>query len=143
MPGDALLLLMPHEDSYVDFLGVRKVPLRPATPAVLGTAAADGAATSARLRAAAEADRAFMEAGVKAFVSYVRGYKEHHCRYIFRIQVGEGGVFLSRVLGSGGEQRAGQASKKSVAWESRLGTGPQHQGVASSSSQSLHLAEAH
>ncbi|KAL6772411.1 hypothetical protein ACKKBG_A30145 [Auxenochlorella protothecoides x Auxenochlorella symbiontica] len=84
--GDALLLLMPHEDSYVDFLGVRKVPLRPATPAVLGTAAADGAATSARLRAAAEADRAFMEAGVKAFVSYVRGYKEHHCRYIFRIQ---------------------------------------------------------
>jgi len=29
----------------------------------------------------------FMEAGTKAFVSYVRGYKEHHCRFIFRIQV--------------------------------------------------------
>jgi len=28
-----------------------------------------------------------MESGTKAFVSYVRGYKEHHCRFIFRIQV--------------------------------------------------------
>ena len=27
-----------------------------------------------------------MEAGTRAFVSYVRGYKEHHCKYIFRIQ---------------------------------------------------------
>ena len=29
-----------------------------------------------------------MEAGTRAFVSYVRGYKEHHCKFIFRIQVG-------------------------------------------------------
>ena len=28
-----------------------------------------------------------MESGTKAFVSYVRGYKEHHCRFIFRVQV--------------------------------------------------------
>jgi hypothetical protein len=28
-----------------------------------------------------------MEAGTRAFVSYVRGYKEHHCRFIFRVQV--------------------------------------------------------
>jgi len=27
-----------------------------------------------------------MEAGTSAFVSYVRGYKEHHCKFIFRIQ---------------------------------------------------------
>mmetsp|Transcript_28037 Transcript_28037/g.83096 ORF Transcript_28037/g.83096 Transcript_28037/m.83096 type:complete len:249 (-) Transcript_28037:153-899(-) len=27
-----------------------------------------------------------MEAGVHAFVSYVRGYKEHQCKYIFRMQ---------------------------------------------------------
>ena len=26
-----------------------------------------------------------MEKGVKAFVSYVRGYREHHCRFIFRM----------------------------------------------------------
>jgi ATP-dependent RNA helicase DDX55/SPB4 len=32
------------------------------------------------LRGAAEGDREVMEAGLKAFVSYVRGYKEHHCK---------------------------------------------------------------
>ena len=29
-----------------------------------------------------------MEAGTKAFLSYVRAYKEHHCKFIFRMQVG-------------------------------------------------------
>ncbi len=42
----------------------------------------------ALLRREAETDREVMEAGTRAFVSYVRGYKEHHCKYIFRIQVG-------------------------------------------------------
>ena len=28
-----------------------------------------------------------LEAGTKAFVSFVRGYKEHHCKFIFRLQV--------------------------------------------------------
>ena len=31
-----------------------------------------------------------MEAGMKAFVSYVRAYKEHHCKFIFRLQVRPG-----------------------------------------------------
>lgn len=39
----------------------------------------------AQLRRAAEEDRDIMEKGVKAFVSYVRGYREHHCRFIFRM----------------------------------------------------------
>ena len=32
--------------------------------------------------------RLIMEAGTKAFLSYVRAYKEHHCKFIFRMQVG-------------------------------------------------------
>lgn len=32
--------------------------------------------------------RLVMEAGTKAFLSYMRAYKEHHCRFIFRLQVG-------------------------------------------------------
>lgn len=28
-----------------------------------------------------------MELGMRAFVSYIRGYNEHHCKYIFRVQV--------------------------------------------------------
>ena len=31
-------------------------------------------------------DREAMEKGVRAFVSYVPGYKEHHCRFIFRLK---------------------------------------------------------
>ncbi|KAI0510531.1 hypothetical protein KFK09_011135 [Dendrobium nobile] len=34
--------------------------------------------------AAAMKDRAIMEKGLKAFVSFIRAYKEHHCSYIFR-----------------------------------------------------------
>lgn len=37
-------------------------------------------------REAAEADRAVMDLAVRAFVSHVRGYKEHSCGYIFRLQ---------------------------------------------------------
>ena len=37
------------------------------------------------LRQLAEGDREVLEKGVKAFVSYVRGYKEHHCKFIFRM----------------------------------------------------------
>ncbi len=32
------------------------------------------------IRSAAEGDRDVLEKGVRAFVSFVRGYKEHHCR---------------------------------------------------------------
>ncbi|XP_027335135.1 DEAD-box ATP-dependent RNA helicase 18 isoform X2 [Abrus precatorius] len=37
-----------------------------------------------QIRSAAKKDRDVMEKGVKAFVSYIRAYKEHHCSYIFR-----------------------------------------------------------
>ncbi|CAI7932740.1 unnamed protein product [Closterium sp. NIES-54] len=39
-----------------------------------------------QLREASRKDRAVVEKGVRAFVSFVRGYKEHHCNYIFRFQ---------------------------------------------------------
>jgi Domain of unknown function (DUF4217) len=39
----------------------------------------------ARARRLAERDRDVMEKATKAFVSYVRGYKEHQCRYIFQL----------------------------------------------------------
>jgi ATP-dependent RNA helicase DDX55/SPB4 len=29
-------------------------------------------------------DRDLLEKGTKAFISYVRAYKEHHCAFIFR-----------------------------------------------------------
>jgi ATP-dependent RNA helicase DDX55/SPB4 len=41
-------------------------------------------ALNAALRARSETNREAMEKGTRAFVSYMRGYKEHHCRFIFR-----------------------------------------------------------
>lgn len=37
-----------------------------------------------QIRSQAMKDRAVLEKGLKAFVSFVRGYKEHLCSYIFR-----------------------------------------------------------
>lgn len=37
-----------------------------------------------QIRAAARRDRLVVERGARAFVSFFRGYKEHHCNFIFR-----------------------------------------------------------
>ena len=36
-------------------------------------------------RGLSETDREVMEKGTRAFVSYLRGYKEHQCKFIFRL----------------------------------------------------------
>lgn len=38
-----------------------------------------------QIRSAAKKDRDVMEKGLRAFVSYIRAYKEHLCSYIFRL----------------------------------------------------------
>ena len=40
------------------------------------------AAMAARLRTAAEGDQEFLDRGLRAFVSYVRAYRAHHCRQV-------------------------------------------------------------
>jgi len=82
--GSALVYLTQNEESYVEFLKRRQVPLLEAQP----MAAAEGlsvATISAAARAIAEKDRDIMEKGARAFVSFVRGYKEHQCNFIFRL----------------------------------------------------------
>lgn len=83
--GSALALLLPNESTYVEFLKLRKVPL---VEGQLLPDAPDPADLSVFLRREAETDREMMEKGTRAFVSLVRGYKEHHCKFVFRIQVG-------------------------------------------------------
>ncbi|KAK9812827.1 hypothetical protein WJX72_004361 [[Myrmecia] bisecta] len=77
--GNALAYLLPKEAAYVDFLRLRRVPLQPA-PAL-----PNAPDLFPSMRREAETDREIMEKGVKAFVSFVRGYKEHHCKFIFRL----------------------------------------------------------
>ena len=77
--GRALLLLREKEDAYIQFLSLRKVPLEPIPPV-------DGLLSLRQeLTNLLVADRALMEAAARAFVAYVRAYKEHQCSYIFRL----------------------------------------------------------
>ncbi|CAO2204531.1 unnamed protein product [Urochloa humidicola] len=76
--GGAIVFLLPKEDTYVEFLKLRGVPL---TERECPSNTED---VVPQIRSAALEDRNVMEKGLRAFVSFVRAYKEHHCSYIFR-----------------------------------------------------------
>jgi ATP-dependent RNA helicase DDX55/SPB4 len=76
--GRAVVYLLPGEDTYVEFLRLRKVPLTELAKSAGLPSLTEG------LREAAAADRDVLEKGTRAMVSFVRGYKEHQCKYIFR-----------------------------------------------------------
>ncbi|GAB2299343.1 DEAD-box ATP-dependent RNA helicase 18 [Dionaea muscipula] len=76
--GSAVVFLLPKEEAYVEFLHTRRVPVEERN-------CSDNAFDIVpHIRSAAKNDRDVMEKGLKAFVSYIRAYKEHHCSYIFR-----------------------------------------------------------
>ncbi|CDP19743.1 unnamed protein product [Coffea canephora] len=77
--GNAIVFLLPKEEAYVEFLRVRRVPLedRKSPDEVCDIVP--------QIRSAAKKDRDVMEKGLRAFVSYIRAYKEHHCSNIFRL----------------------------------------------------------
>ena len=77
--GQALLLLRPHEETYTRFLELRKVPLQLMEP-VAGLPS-----LHAQLQPLLLADRAVMEKANAAYVSIVRAYGEHECKYIFQL----------------------------------------------------------
>ncbi|KAL8490192.1 hypothetical protein ACS0TY_025435 [Phlomoides rotata] len=87
--GSAIVFLLPKEEAYVEFLRIRRVPLEERkcsedTPDIIS-----------QIRSAAKKDRDIMEKGLRAFVSYIRAYKEHHCSFIFRwkeLEIGKLGM---------------------------------------------------
>lgn len=78
--GRALLFLRSTEDAYVRFLQLRKVPLTPIEPVH------DLVSLRPELTELLVADRALVEGAARAFVSYVRAYKEHQCKFIFQLE---------------------------------------------------------
>ncbi|GAB2214312.1 hypothetical protein Droror1_Dr00018655 [Drosera rotundifolia] len=78
--GSAIVFLLPKEEAYVEFLRIRRVPVEEKK---CSDSAFD---VVPHIRAAAKRDRDAMEKGLKAFVSYIRAYKEHQCSYIFRLK---------------------------------------------------------
>lgn len=88
-PGRAIVFLLPKEEAYVDFLRIRRVPLEESTYSN------DVPDIVPQIRSIAKKDRAIMEKGLLAFVSFIRAYKEHQCSYIFRwkkLEVGKLGM---------------------------------------------------
>ena len=116
--GSSLLFVSEKEESYIDLLRNRKVPLTPLPDSEVCAPPpaqvegddfetdenetdttteppSDGriirSATGAlipdvlpEIRTMVTTDRDMLEKGTKAFTSYIRAYKEHHCAFIFR-----------------------------------------------------------
>ncbi|KAG5175672.1 P-loop containing nucleoside triphosphate hydrolase protein, partial [Tribonema minus] len=75
--GQSVSFLLPQEDSYIEFLALRRSPQEAARRG-------EDALVLARARELVRADRDLLEKGTRAFVAFVRAYKEHQCQFIFR-----------------------------------------------------------
>ncbi|CAN1295456.1 DEAD-box ATP-dependent RNA helicase 18 [Linum perenne] len=87
--GYGIVFLLPKEEAYVEFLKIRMVPLQERK------CADDAVDVVSQIRSAARKDRDVMEKGLRAFVSFIRAYKEHRCNYIFRwkeLEIGKLGM---------------------------------------------------
>ena len=93
-----MVFLTPEEDSYVRFLELRRVPMKEEDGDTDGYGE-DARKALAVLRKLSETDRVAMEYGTRAFVSYLRAYKEHVCKYIFQFSELEMG-WLASSLGA-------------------------------------------
>ncbi|KAL1825244.1 DEAD-box ATP-dependent RNA helicase 18 isoform X1 [Daucus carota subsp. sativus] len=78
--GSSIVFLSPKEEAYIEFQRIRRVPLEERK------CCDEAFDVVPEIRTAAKKDRDVMEKGLRAFVSYVRAYKEHHCSYIFRFK---------------------------------------------------------
>lgn len=104
--GRSLIFLTPSEDSYVEFLQLRNIPIEPfpssercLLPILRGQknctengAKGDNSSFTGlgipdilpSIKGLVLQDRDVLEKGTKGYTSYVRAYKEHHCSFIFR-----------------------------------------------------------
>ncbi|CAG05302.1 unnamed protein product [Tetraodon nigroviridis] len=79
--GNALVFLLPMEESYVNFLSInQKCPLQKMLPIK------DVVDVLPRVKAMSLADRAVFDRSMRAFVSYVQAYAKHECSLIFRVR---------------------------------------------------------
>ncbi|KAG3005780.1 hypothetical protein PC119_g15185 [Phytophthora cactorum] len=79
--GCALSFLSSNEDAYVNFLKIRKVPCEEMT-LPLDTMED----VLPKVKSFILEDRDLLEKGTKAFMAFVRSYKEHQCQFIFRFK---------------------------------------------------------
>ncbi|KAI0566902.1 RNA helicase [Gracilaria domingensis] len=80
--GRSMIFLAASEESYVDFLKIRKCPTVKFELSESINVLED---VKRVVREATLSDRAILEASELAFLSYIRAYKEHRCRYLFKL----------------------------------------------------------
>jgi ATP-dependent RNA helicase DDX55/SPB4 len=85
--GSALLLLLPNELAYVEYLSAQKVPVEKFTDdsIALSGSSSNVVSVAEHARKMVFADRDVLEKGSRAFVAYVAYYSEHCLSYLFRI----------------------------------------------------------
>lgn len=88
--GNALLFLAPSEDTYIDFLSVRRCPVSELSDLEVSTDPSKSKEFSSSVREMVRnstlRDRAILDASEAAFLSYMRAYKEHKCGYILKME---------------------------------------------------------
>ncbi|KZP17270.1 DEAD-domain-containing protein [Athelia psychrophila] len=92
--GRAYVLLVGRETEYIDFMAIRKIPLKE-QPYLLDAGSSSSSATQddpgvasfhATIRKTLLTDRTLHDKAAKAFVSFVRAYSKHEASYIFRVK---------------------------------------------------------
>ncbi|KIL70035.1 hypothetical protein M378DRAFT_183640 [Amanita muscaria Koide BX008] len=93
--GRAWVLLVGREADYVDFMAIRKIPLKeqPCLTEELSMTSADVdqedpavRTFQSRIREFLTSDRGVHDQSIKAFVSFVKAYSKHEASYIFRLK---------------------------------------------------------
>ncbi|KAI9354055.1 P-loop containing nucleoside triphosphate hydrolase protein [Zopfochytrium polystomum] len=100
--GRAVVYLTEKEETYVDFLRIRKIPIQISEPTTCSQSLLPTAdSIISRLRELSTVDRDLYDKSIRAFVSWVRHYQEHQASSIFRIK----DVDLAQVASSMGVLR--------------------------------------
>ena len=88
--GKSLLLLLPMETAYVDFLRLNQA----ATVTEYGDAI-ELVPSSGKVQKMAKRCREIYEKGLKAFVSAIQAYSKHECKLIFKLKGAPQSGFVS------------------------------------------------
>eukprot|EP00117_Sycon_ciliatum_P034193 scpid55876/ scgid26151/ ATP-dependent RNA helicase DDX55; DEAD box protein 55 len=79
--GNALLFLLPPEESYIEFLGInQQITLQKME------LDSDIFAATNKIRKLVCRDRQLMEKGTRAFVAFIQSYMKHECSLIFKLK---------------------------------------------------------
>ncbi|KAF9009066.1 DEAD-domain-containing protein [Cyathus striatus] len=94
--GRAWVLLVGRETEYIDFLSIRKIPLKEQTyissnslKILTSEPRSEDQEVDlylGRIRQTLMTDRTLHDQGIKAFVSFIRAYSKHEASYIFRLK---------------------------------------------------------